>query len=243
MTTATRFTTSGSWYPDLEHSSGERFQDSMERSHGPLRNPDRTARGLGWFSLGLGLAQVAAPGRVARLIGVNYDDTNVNTMFAIGVREIASGLGILAGRQTAGSVWSRVGGDVMDLALLGRAMSSDRSEKGRVAAAAAAVAGVTFLDVLTGQALSREGTAAGGNGGQASRPDLAKGIDVKRAITVGAPRDEVYRFWRDFANLPRFMQHLESVQVLDDRRSHWKAKAPAGTSVEWDAEVIDDQPE
>jgi len=48
--------------------------------------------------------------------------------------------------------------------------------------------------------------------------------------------------WRDFSNLPRFMNHLESVQVIDQRRSHWKTKAPAGKSVEWDAEIIEDRP-
>jgi uncharacterized membrane protein len=52
----------------------------------------------------------------------------------------------------------------------------------------------------------------------------------------------VYAFWRDFTNLPRFMRHLESVTVLDERRSHWVAKAPAGQSVEWDAELTEDRP-
>ena len=48
--------------------------------------------------------------------------------------------------------------------------------------------------------------------------------------------------WRDFSNLPRFMSHLESVEVIDERRSHWRTKAPAGKSVEWDAEIVEDQP-
>src|SRR5205814_5243518 len=62
------------------------------------------------------------------------------------------------------------------------------------------------------------------------------------AITVDRPREEVYRFWRNFENLPRFMEHLESVRVLDERRSHWKARAPAGATVEWDAEIVEDRP-
>jgi uncharacterized membrane protein len=60
--------------------------------------------------------------------------------------------------------------------------------------------------------------------------------------TVNRPADEVYAFWRDFENLPRFMEHLESVQVTDEKRSHWRAKAPAGMTVAWDAEIIDDTP-
>ena len=67
-------------------------------------------------------------------------------------------------------------------------------------------------------------------------------IRVRRAITVKRPREEVYSFWRDFRNLPRFMDHVEQVQVTDDRRSHWKAKAPAGMSIEWDAETVEDRP-
>jgi uncharacterized membrane protein len=52
----------------------------------------------------------------------------------------------------------------------------------------------------------------------------------------------VYRFWRDFRNLPQIMTHLESVAVLDERRSHWTAQGPAGRLVEWDAETVEDRP-
>jgi uncharacterized membrane protein len=65
---------------------------------------------------------------------------------------------------------------------------------------------------------------------------------VVRAVTVNLPRAEVYAFWHDFRNLPRFMKHLESVTVIDARRSHWVAKAPAGTKIEWDAEITSDEP-
>jgi uncharacterized membrane protein len=64
-----------------------------------------------------------------------------------------------------------------------------------------------------------------------------QGIKVERSITVNRPQAEVYRFWRQLENLPRFMDHLESVTVIDENRSHWVAKAPAGTKVEWDASI------
>jgi len=67
-----------------------------------------------------------------------------------------------------------------------------------------------------------------------------EGIKVERSITVDRPREEVYHFWRQLENLPRFMDHLESVTVLDEDRSHWVAKAPAGTKVEWDASIQDE---
>jgi uncharacterized membrane protein len=63
-----------------------------------------------------------------------------------------------------------------------------------------------------------------------------------KAVTVRRSPDEVYRFWRDFRHFPSFMSHLESVAVLDDRRSHWTANGPAGRLVEWDAEIVDDVP-
>ena len=67
-------------------------------------------------------------------------------------------------------------------------------------------------------------------------------MKVSKAITVRRPREEVYAFWRDFENLPRFMYHLELVEDLGSGRSHWVAKAPAGRSVEWDAEITEDKP-
>jgi uncharacterized membrane protein len=67
-------------------------------------------------------------------------------------------------------------------------------------------------------------------------------MKVKKTVTVMKSPEELYTFWHDFENLPRFMRHLESVQVTGDGRSHWKAKAPAGQTVEWDAEVTEDRP-
>ena len=63
-----------------------------------------------------------------------------------------------------------------------------------------------------------------------------------RSVTINKPKDEVYEFWRDFENLGRFMQHLELVEDLGSGRSHWVAKAPAGTTVEWDAKLTEDIP-
>jgi uncharacterized membrane protein len=203
-------------------------------AEGRLDEAERVARGLGWLSVGLGLAQIAAPGRVARTIGVDDDEVNRNTMFAIGVRELASGVGILARERPAGPVWTRVGGDVLDLALLGRALRSDDTQRNRLAVATAAVVGLTVLDVLAGQRLARESAARPA----ARRP---RGIQVRKAITIDRPREEVYRFWRNFENLPRFMQHLERVRVLDARRSRWVARAPVGASVEWTTELMEDQ--
>lgn len=64
-----------------------------------------------------------------------------------------------------------------------------------------------------------------------------KGIKVEKSVIINQPVGEVYGFWRNFENLPRFMDHLESVTVLDENRSHWVAKGPAGSRIEWDAVI------
>lgn len=203
--------------------AGER---ARQQNGGGRALGERVAPALGWFSIGLGIAEVAVPGGVARLIGVDDHGRNRALLRTMGLREIASGVGILTRERPAGWVWSRVGGDVMDLALLGSALASETTQKGRLAAATAAVAGVTVVDVLCSADLSRG----------------AAGVEVKQAITVNSSPEEVYRFWRDFENLPRFMTHLESVRITGDRRSHWVATAPMGTTVEWDAEIVEDEP-
>jgi uncharacterized membrane protein len=200
------------------------------------RHEEWLAKGLGWFSVGLGLSQVLAPRGVVGFIGVSDDHRNCALMRMLGLRELACGVGILTKRRPAGWVWARVAGDMMDLALLGTAMAEDGPGRDRVAAATAAVVGVTALDVYDAVQLSAR--TEGGTGGIGLRE-----VHVRKAITVNRPAGEVYRFWRDFRNLPRFMQHLESVEVADERRSHWKTKGPAGRSVEWDAEIVEDRPD
>ena len=243
-------------------------------------DPGQLATGLGWFSIGLGVAQLFAPRQVAQLIGVSDDDQTQTLMRALGVRELVSGLGILTQPADARANWvkARVGGDVMDLALLGRALTSGDNDGPKVTAALAAVAGITAVDLFVGQQLSnqasdqwlpagqdmgqmggqrqgeggRRGMGAslgdGNQGGQQQGQEQMavgeeeKGIHIVKAVTINRSAEELYTFWRNFENLPRFMSHVQSVQVTDDRHSHWKVNAPAGTSVEWDAEITDDQP-
>ena len=65
----------------------------------------------------------------------------------------------------------------------------------------------------------------------------SRGVNVLESVTINRPLEELYRFWRNLENLPRFMRHLESVERVTDTISHWKAIGPAGTIVEWDAEI------
>jgi uncharacterized membrane protein len=192
------------------------------------------ALGLGWFSIALGAAEVLAPHSVARLIGIAESETNSSVLRAMGVREIGNGIAILSQPDRASWLWTRVGGDALDLSLLGSAFGQDYADRGRLGAATAAVLGVTALDVIAARRL-------GGGDGRPSAARAHEGVRVERVETINRPIEEVYRFWRNFANFPRFMRHLESVQVIDERRSRWRAKAPAGMSVEWDAELVQER--
>ncbi|HKQ38883.1 MAG TPA: SRPBCC family protein [Verrucomicrobiae bacterium] len=183
----------------------------------------RLARGLGWFSIGLGVAEVLAPDRLAKMIGVPRHRALMRTL---GFREIASGVAILAQRKPAPGLWSRVGGDAMDLALLGAAMRSDRSSKSRIAGAVAAVAGVTALDVICSRQVS---------GGK-------QAIRVERSVTIDRTPADLYAFWHNFEQLPQFMNHLKAVTVTGENLTHWVAKGPMNSDVEWDAETINDRP-
>lgn len=201
---------------------------------GEGKRPERTmADLLGWASLGLGLPETLSPGRVDRLIGVEPNSQNrAITVLACGLRELAAGGSILTVERPrpVRSMWARVAGDALDLSLLVRALRSKPEDAARVAAAMAAVAGITAADVFTAVRLSRAPAEA----------MEAESMQVRAAITVRRPVAEVYSFWRDFENLPSFMYHLESVEPGTDGRSRWKAKAPIG-KVKWDAEIAEER--
>jgi uncharacterized membrane protein len=197
----------------------QRFEPGL-----PSANAKRLARGLGWFSLGLGMTELLAPKFIAKISGISERRTGLIRLY--GLREIASGIGIFAQKNPATAVWSRVAGDALDLTSLGVAATSTDTNKGWLTFATANVVAVTALDVMCARQLST------GN----------SGVHANASCIVNRQPDEVYRFWRDFRNLPRFMDHLESVEEIGEGRSHWVAKGPAGMRVEWDAMIVADEP-
>jgi uncharacterized membrane protein len=80
------------------------------------------------------------------------------------------------------------------------------------------------------------------NTGESASIPYQQGIRVDADIIIGRPREEVYSFWRKLENLPLFMRHIRSVSAIDGRHSHWVAEGPGGKNVEWNAEIINDQP-
>jgi uncharacterized membrane protein len=189
---------------------------------------DTLNRSLGWFSIGLGLTQLLAPKALGRAIGVGDQST---IMRMCGVREIVSGVGLISGKAPAAFSTSRVIGDVMDLALLGASLGSPQANPSRIAAAATAVASVTAVDMYASKLDI-----------QNSMSRAPQDLPVTVTLAINTAPEKLYEFWRKLENLPRFMQHLESVRETGDRTSHWIAKAPGGLRLQWQSEIVDDQP-
>ena len=197
------------------------------------RREQRLGNALGWLSVGIGLASLLAPRAVARTTGLPYWPTLIRI---VGARELAAGVGLLMKPTNQVFRWSRVTGDAMDLTILGIAASQPGSNRERLAATAALVGSLTALDL-------RAGTPPRVKPSRQTLP-AADGAPqrVRHSVSINKTPEECYQFWRKLEQLPQFMQHLESVKVLSEQRSHWVAKGPAGTRVEWDAEITEDQP-
>jgi uncharacterized membrane protein len=151
-----------------------------------------------------------------------------------GVREIATGIGILSSSRPTGGLWARVAGDAMHLSMLAAVLNNRKNDRRRLAAATASVVGVTVLDVIGAWRLSRTP--------ERLRSPEDHAMEAKSAVTIKRPVEEVYRYCRDFEKLAGIFEHVESVRVDGDGRSHWTMCGPAGSKVEWDAEIVEDVP-
>lgn len=124
-----------------------------------LTGPDRLGKALGWFSLGLGLVELFAPHRITRALGMEGQEALVR---AYGAREISSGVLSLSTEKNLG-LWSRVGGDGIDIATLLTALRDDNPKKQNVTTALAMVAGITLLDVMAAQGTTRRHSRKSGD--------------------------------------------------------------------------------
>jgi uncharacterized membrane protein len=190
------------------------------------------ATGLGWFSVALGASELLAPAVVASLIGARPNRVSRSILQTFGVRELAAGMGILT-RPRAGWLWARVAGDVLDIAALAAVLGTRKRTRATTWLSLASVVGVTILDAKTALELSRSG--------EVPRTSPKRGVHFTAATTINRSTDEVYHFWHDFRNLPRFMANIESVDVTDGH-SRWRAKGPVGSTLDWEAETTIDRP-
>lgn len=187
---------------------------------------DPLARGLGWASVALGIPPVLNPAGFTRMLGIGSSVRHRTAAVLVGVREFGAAAGLLT-RPNSAWLWSRVAGDAMDLAMLGRALRThDGRGIRRTAAATVGVLGITVVDLYAAISRQRKETA----------------MRLTGTTTISRQPEDVYDFWRHWENLPTFMAHLDEVRTTEGSRSHWKASAPFGRSVEWDAEVTEDVP-
>ncbi len=108
-----------------------------------------------------------------------------------------------------------------------------KNEDKKLGMAAAAAGGLLFFRGATGHSEIYRLS------GKHKLPDTVQNINIISKLTVNKPRMEVYNFWRKLSNLPLFMEHLEKVEIKDDKTSHWVAKIPGGLGkIEWDAEIV-----
>jgi hypothetical protein len=143
---------------------------------------DKLAKALGWFSIGLGLAELFAARRFTRALGMEGHETLVR---AYGAREIGAGIMVLSTEKQTG-LWSRVAGDGLDIATLMTAMRPDNPKRGNVEAALAMVVGVTLLDIAAASAFSvRHGRGRGKARSFRDRTGFPQGVEAAR----GAARD------------------------------------------------------
>ena len=162
-------------------------------------NAHSMARGLGWFSIGLGLAEVLAPRSLTRGLGMEGHE---QLMQAYGVREIATGIGILSSDQPAPWIWGRVGGDALDIATLATGLKGKNPRKENLGIALAAVAGVTALDLVCGASLARD-----------SRPMRPRrpAIDYGRRSGFPKPPEQMRGVAGDF-EVPRDMRTPDALR-------------------------------
>lgn len=191
--------------------------------------PDRLARLLGLFSLGLGAAQAGAPDAVNRVVGLAPTPEHRAAMRGVGVQELLMGLPLLRRRAPAALLWGRVVGDAAHVGMLAAALGNKKNDRDRLRTTIGALGAVAAVDLVAAV--------------RASRRSAAKDADLRARATVTIRRDpqEVYAQWRGLTRLPEFMTHVRTVEPRGDRLTHWVVDSPAG-ALEWDAEITQDMP-
>jgi uncharacterized membrane protein len=180
-----------------------------ETENGTGRN---VTKGIGLFSLGLGLAEIAAPSVLAKAIGIQPDSRSRLALRMFGAREIASGLGILSEPTRALPMWSRVAGDVIDLAFLAWALKAKRTNTQRLVGAVVAVLGVTVLDAVVGAKLQQA---------QPKQPTTKI-----LAVTINRPFHEVSQRWQEVAGDIELLKHATFSTAPGGRGTEVRVEIP-----------------
>jgi uncharacterized membrane protein len=200
--------------------------DGVQRFVNRIKADGKLTRGLAWLSIGVGGAQLVAPGSWAQMAGLPDTRRSRLLIRTRGLREVVSGAAMLQSDRPE-LAWLRLAGDVIDLGLLASRWSSPRARGGRLAGAIVSTLGMAVVDSLAA----------------AARTSNLEAVEVASSITINKDPGEVYRFWKQPENLPRFMIHLESARAVDERHARWQTRGLLGASETWDVEIVEDEPE
>jgi len=185
------------------------------------REKDPLAQSLGWFSLGLGAAQVAAPRLMCKAIGARGEGRAPALMRLMGARELTQGVGILSRPRPTAWLWSRVAGDAIDLALLGLTAAKGPGRK-RAAFAIANVIAVTVPDVYESRFLARK------------RGEPQSGQRIRKAVTINRGRQDVEAAWAAAIELRAKVDGANASVSFSD--------APGGRGTELAVDFVQDPP-
>ena len=201
----------------------------------------KLARVLGWFSIGLGVTEVTAGRMLADLLGL---ENRAGLLRVYGLREIATGIGILTSKDAGPWIWGRVAGDALDIGTVATGFQDGNPKKSNLTLALTSLAGVTAVDLVCALGLSRgirkeEDAEESQTGEGASEASTAR---VERSLTIEKSAEELYQRWRDLQTLSRVMGHFADVRASGDGQTHWELHGPAGRVLEWDVRTIEDRP-
>ena len=169
---------------DVSRSPGD--PKVIETGPSSFKPADRFGRGLGWFSIGLGLTELLAAPRLTRALGTEGNENVVRTM---GARELVHGVLCLSIDNGAGA-WSRVAGDALDLAALAALYRDDNPKRGNVGVAIAAIVGCTILDFAVAKRIRSLHSRKGPVRDYGDRSGFPKGISYSRGKASGRiPQD------------------------------------------------------
>jgi len=207
-------------------------QVSRTRAHrGPVSATVETLlspRNLGWLSVALGAGAMLAPRPLATLTGLRAQSA---LLPFVGLRELASGWGLLTQQENSTPwLWSRVVGDIMDLAVISSALKPSNTQRTRALGTVGVVAAIAAADLTAVIADSNRGGRA-----------VAAG-PVSEGLIVNKTPQECYEFWRDPNNLPRFSAAVDSVARIDDRHVRWLLRGPLSQKVAVTIKTTTDEP-
>jgi uncharacterized membrane protein len=201
-------------------------ENPIEALPNPKTSAARLGVALGWVGVGIGIAELLMPRAMAKTTGLPP-----RSVRALGTLELLASAGTLLQHRQPAWRWSRIAGDLIDLSLL--AWAGRRTSNVRLPLITALFAGMTALDVLSAYDGQRQGARQGG---------LPSTLRICKSFHIQRSPEACYRFWRNFENFPKFMSDVDSVQVIDATRTHWRMRATRGEPVEWTVELFSDIP-